>query len=560
MNISLFEDGECIYHLELERLYNIKHYGDFVNGKDSREMYESLLPTFFDHVLPTVGWSLDEIDAICIDTIQWFMNLYPDPALRDCLGRLYYSTDPRHAHDRTRRHYAGRDRDFFVTMHHVAHEAYAYYTGPFDDALIVAYDGIGEFDINTSWAVGEGNRLRHAGDFTHRRPEGIDQNSIGFVYSFLGGIFTFMYGNTNDSPGKAMGLSSYGAPVDVWRGPVRDLLRGYVRQWHDITHNPIGPLCGISLEELHNPQSQRARDLMATFQDEAELYMVETVGKLVDLTGKRNLCLVGGCALNVQVNSRLLDEGVVDRIHVPPACSDTGLAIGTGLLYWHEALGNPFTPKPYHTPYLGDVVANLDCLQEHDLKVTQINNEAALCRSVARMLAAGRTVGWAQGRSEIGPRALGNRSILADPRSPFMKDRINHEIKHRDYWRPFAPVCLAERASEWFETTEDSPYMLLAPRVRPEKRDLIPAVTHVDGTARLQTVRQEQNPILYRLLRAFEEETGCPILLNTSLNDKGCPIANEGNIILEFLRKSGLQVAVLGNRIYQRNKVVPILA
>lgn len=552
MNLSLFEDGVCIYHLELERLYGRKHYGLHWDNKESNgtHMHINLIPTLYDHALPAIGWKSYEIEAICVDTIQWMMSLYPDTNLRALLARLNYGCTAQRPADHGKGIWNGKEIQVCAVMHHMSHMAYSYFTSPFEDALIFAYDGLGEFDVNTTWAIGDKGKLKYRGDFTHRRPKGVENNSIGFLYTYIGNVLQFMYANTMDSPGKAMGLSAYGSPREEFRGPIRKYVRSYGRTWNDF--KGIIPDTGIAYHDMTNSESQVARDFMATVQDESELYMLETIESLVKRTGRRNLCLGGGCALNVQINQRLLDEKIVDAIYVPPACSDTGNAIGNGLYFWHCVLNKPFVPKPYHSPYLGDYMINKTRIPTEHVETKHYHDFHNLLNVVAEHLENNKIIGWAQGRSEIGPRALGNRSILASPISPDMKDRINSNVKHRDYWRPFAPVCLAEHASEWFETNIEHPYMLMAPKVREEKKHLIPAVTHVDGTARLQTIRKEQNPKLYSLIKCFYKKTGVPILLNTSLNDRGKPICNDALTVINLLKNTGLDHAIIDQNFYSK--------
>jgi len=263
---------------------------------------------------------------------------------------------------------------------------------------------------------------------------------------------------------------------------------------------------------------------------------------LIDEYGNRPLCIGGGCGLNVQINSRLLNDGVVERLYVPPACSDCGLSSGAALYYYHSIYGGDFNGLWWHDPYAGTDIMNKELLAQFEpLKFHKV------LESAAPRLANGEIAAWCQGRSEIGPRALGNRSILADPRREDMKDIINKRIKRRQYWRPFAPVCLEEDASEWFEIDHPQPYMLEAPMVRREKASTIPAVVHADGSSRLQTVNKWQNRRLYRLLSEFKKLTGVPILLNTSLNRKGYPICNDVKIVLDLLDGTSLDFAVVGN-------------
>jgi carbamoyltransferase len=358
-----------------------------------------------------------------------------------------------------------------------------------------------------------------------------------------------------------------------------------------------------------------AQDLMATIQDELELYLIRTVKAMqteefalyhLPHPGAKNLCLSGGCSLNVQANSRLLNEKVVSNLYIPPAVSDCGVSIGAALYLWHHILDNKFEGVTWHSPYLGDTLYNapphfrIGCsndvygqnkhnefeefMEKYPTIVYKMKSEEEIIHGTAKLLAEGKIIAWAQGRAEIGPRALGNRSILCHPgyikteRTPnfhseywhnggcltkgTMKDIINEKVKHREFWRPFAPIALWPDCVNYFELDHPSPYMLESPMGRcwgtervvrwvPKWKDVCSTV-HVDGTCRVQTVTDETNPLMFKLLTKFKEFSGLPVLLNTSLNDRGKPIANTLEDILNLLRDTELDYAIVDNWIFSK--------
>jgi len=333
-----------------------------------------------------------------------------------------------------------------------------------------------------------------------------------------------------------------------------------LREWMPRPERLIGEL-SLNPADLKDPMNKVAQDLMATIQDELELYLCETIRALREDTKEanfndENLCIAGGCALNVQANTRLLTEKVVDKLYIPPACSDSGISIGAALYVWHTILGNDFNGMAWHDPYLGDTLYNHpDDFVNFDswmakayptIKYKKIANESLLATNAAINLHNNKIVAWAQGRCEIGPRALGNRSILANPCNINSKDVVNAKVKHREFWRPFAPIVLASEAHDWFDIDHDQPYMLEAPLAHKDTADRIPAVVHVDGTGRVQSVSRKTNPLLNDVLKDFKMLKGIGVLLNTSLNDRGKPIANDLRDILNLLRDTELDVAYVG--------------
>lgn len=431
--------------------------------------------------------------------------------------------------------------------HHEAHAA-TFFVSPFDEAAVLVMDGFGD-DASTSAYVGRGNRLErlwYTGIF----------NSIGIVYTFVTKYLGFA-GFSDE--GKVMALAAYGddryvkafrdviSPTPDGRYKVNTAyfdyaafgeLKPFRRRFFDVFGPPRQ-----SGEPLNDRHKAVARGLQVLTED----IVLHVARDLRQASGAKNLCLSGGVALNCVANARVLEEAGFDRVWVPPCASDTGAPLGSTLWHYHQTLGHPRRLELKH-PFYGRPYTDADiqaALAEANLSAERLETPALLDR-VARDLAAGKIVGWFQGRSEMGPRALGNRSILADPRRAEMKDAINSRIKHREPFRPFAPAVLMERAAEFFHLSQPDPFMTLAPRVRQEKAHLIPAAVHVDGTGRIQTVEREANPRYYGVIEAFGNLTGVPVLLNTSFNRQEPIVETPGEAISCFLR-TGMDVLVLGD-------------
>jgi carbamoyltransferase len=446
------------------------------------------------------------------------------------------------------------------TDHHESHAASAFFPSPFDEAAIVTLDGVGEWSTTTV-GVGRGNRIElldHI-QFPH---------SLGLLYS----AFTYYCGfKVNSGEYKLMGLAPYGRPVykDLILERLIDL-KPDGSLWLDMryfnycqgltmTNRRFHDLFGGPPRRPESPLEPRHMDVAASIQAVTEEAVLRIGRHARDRTGLNHLVLAGGVALNCVANGRLLREGEFDDLWIQPAAGDAGGALGAALFVWHQLLDKPRRPEGRDSQqgsFLGPRFTTDQVMQSLARTGDRVNgrrfaDEAELLEAVAAMLADGKVVGWFQGRMEFGPRALGARSILGDPRSPTMQATMNLKIKFRESFRPFAPVVLRERASEWFDIRpeHESPYMLLVAPVLDERRtpvdpeamrtmqtdpDLrhrvnvvrseIPAVTHVDYSARLQTVDEARNPRLHGLMTAFERLTGCPVLVNTSFNVRGEPI------------------------------------
>jgi carbamoyltransferase len=452
---------------------------------------------------------------------------------------------------------AGFVGQFWCTDHHGSHAASAFFPSPFEEAAILTLDAVGEW-ATSSIGVGRGNELQltHEMRFPH---------SLGMLYS----AFTYYTGfKVNSGEYKLMGLAPYGKAkyVDVILDKLVDIHEDG-SLWLDMSYFDYCQGMTMTSQKFHelfggDPRSgeelltQQHMDLAASIQAVCELAVMRAAEHAHHLTGMKNLAMAGGVALNCVANGRLLREGPFERIWVQPAAGDAGGALGAALLVWHQKLGRPRTPQPedsQHGSLLGPAYESDEIglfLDSIGARYERFDDERQLLDRVVSLLASENTVGWFQGRMEYGPRALGSRSILADPRSPRIQQELNLKVKFRESFRPFAPCVLREQVAAMFATPAemDSPYMLMVAPVRDELRrtlsdeelrqledpDLrvrvavprssIPAVTHVDGSARIQTVDAARHGRFYDLLRRFHATTGCPVVVNTSFNIRGEPI------------------------------------
>lgn len=459
------------------------------------------------------------------------------------------------------------------TEHHQSHAASAFFPSPFDRAAVMCLDGVGEWATTSVW-LGDGNRLQPQWqiDFPH---------SLGLLYS----AFTYYTGfKVNSGEYKLMGLAPYGEPkyTDLILDNLLDLkddgtFHLNMRYFSyatglTMTNGRFANLFDKAARKPESKISQRDMDIAASIQkvtEEVVLRLCRTVYRELQVD---NLCLAGGVALNCVANGRILREGPFKNIWIQPAAGDAGGAIGAALSVWHDYLQNsrhPDCSDKMQGAYLGPSYSN-DQIRTYLDSVGatyEVLNDERLIPQLAAILSDENVVGWFQGRMEFGPRALGGRSIVGDPRSPKMQSVMNLKIKYRESFRPFAPAIKREKLPEWFECDRDSPYMLLAAPIKADKhiamteeqkslfgidklnvpRSSIPAVTHVDYSARLQTVHPETNPRFYRLLDCFEEKTGCPILVNTSFNVRGEPIVNTAEDAYRCFMRTEMDYLVLEN-------------
>jgi carbamoyltransferase len=435
--------------------------------------------------------------------------------------------------------------------HHLAHAASAYYCSPWEEALILSLDGTGEW-TTTLLARGRGNRIEKLREMAY-------PHSLGVLY---GAVTQYLGYRVYQDEWKVMGLAALGTPryaeqvrrlIRFENGEIRLDLRYFNFQYAD-KQSWFGP----RFAELFGPprradeaiDSERCADLAASFQLVTEEIGLALVRHLLTLGGGcRRLCMAGGVALNAVLNGRILAESGVEALFVQPAAADNGAALGAAL-YLHHALGGERSPA-LRDVYLGPEFSEAQvhaALRESGLAFERSPDIAA---AAARLIAGGKVVGWFQGRMEYGPRALGNRSILADPRRAEMKAIVNSKVKFREAFRPFSPAVLAGRAPEYFEThgAADFPYMTVVQAVRPEKIPLIPAVTHFDGTGRLQTVEETANPRFHALIAELDRLTGVPIVLNTSFNLAGEPIVCTPEDAISTFLNSGLDALAISDYI-----------
>jgi carbamoyltransferase len=463
---------------------------------------------------------------------------------------------------------------FHRVEHHQAHLASSFFVSPFERAALLSADGLGDF-ASTMWGIGTGNQMEIAGAvaFPH---------SLGLFYSAVTQYLGFLkFGDEY----KVMGLAAYGqaeeldAFRDIVRFDERTNSNGFRLGLDYFTHHRTGPemswaeadktptLGKLFSEKMatrlgpirtaEEPLEQRHRNLAAALQARLEEVYLGMLKKLAARTGLKAVCLAGGVAFNCVANGKIFDATPFEQVYVHPAAGDGGLAVGAVYFVWHQKLHKPRSFVMEHA-YWGPGYSREEvCRAVEASGVAQKGfciaelPEEELMRQTAAIIADGRILGWFQGRAEWGPRALGNRSIVADPRRPEMKEILNRRIKHREIFRPFAPSILAEATGEYFEKSHPSPFMTLAYSVRKEKREKIPAPTHVDGTGRLQTVTREANPRYHALISAFHKLTGVPVVLNTSFNDNE-PIVCRPEEALDCFLRTQMDALVLGDFLITR--------
>lgn len=462
---------------------------------------------------------------------------------------------------------------FHRVEHHQAHLASTFFVSPFDQAALLSADGLGDF-ASTMWGTGRGNRMEIDGAIAF-------PHSLGMYYTAVSQYLGFRkFGDEY----KVMGLAAYGEPafMDEFRRIVRSTRgvgfrlglqyfkhhrTGPEMTWRDADKTPeLGAMYSDYMAKRLGPARDPAapvekvhRDGAASLQARLEEVLFEMLRGLHARTKQKAVCLAGGVAFNCVANGKIVDRTPFEKIFVQPAAGDAGLAIGAAYFVHHRILGLPrsfvmenayWGPGYSHEKIRAAVQASR--LQSEGLEISELH-EKVVAVEAAKEIADGKILGWFQGRAEWGPRALGNRSIVADPRRPDMKEILNARIKHREMFRPFAPSILAESTGEYFEKSDPCPFMTQAYSVRPEKRDVIPAPTHVDGTGRLQTVTYAENPRYWRLIREFANLTGVPVVLNTSFNDNE-PIVCRPEEAIECFLRTKMDVLVLGDILIRKPK------
>lgn len=550
---TLLIDGVPVCAVEEERFTRQKHTGVFpehaircclemggISGKD----------------LDAVGFYWDPgIHRVkqALHVLRYFPASLNVLAARGETARLLGGIKPRLAH-----HLSIPESKIHYVEHHLAHAASAFFVSPFEDAAIFSYDGVGEW-TTTLYGMGRGNQMEKRGEvfFPH---------SLGDFYSMMTEYLGFKH---SGGEGKIMGLSSYGDAskyYDKLRSIVHVGEHGQYRldtsylRYH--THGKkqwFSPRLVELLGPARQPESEMSKhyeDIAAAAQKVVEEVALELLRWHHGQTQTSKLVISGGVGLNSVVNGRIITETPFTEVFVQPAANDASGSFGAAYYLWNQVFKQP---RVYvmRDAYLGpkiDDAQHRAAVEAEGLSFETLDRETIIER-VASMLAEGKIVGWFQGRMEYGPRSLGNRTILAAPFPASMKDTLNARVKHREPFRPFAPSLPAERVGEFFEHDYPSPFMLMVYKTRPEKRAVIPAVDHVDGTGRVQSVERETNPLYYDLITRFGEKTGVPVLLNTSFNVRGEPIMHMPEQALDCFLGEDMDALVLGNLFLDKRAV-----
>ncbi len=554
--VALVRDGQLVAAAEEERFNRKKHHNGF--------------PTLaIAYCLGEAGITIDQVDHVVfyekpltkfnrmLETILAYWPLTYRPWLKAIplwLGqRLRIGTEIQNN--------LGIDKDILYCQHHLSHAASAFLVSPFEEAAILTADGVGEW-TTTAWGVGRGNQIEMHQEI--RFP-----HSVGLLFSAITAYLGF---RINDAEWKVMGLAPYGTPkyVDKFHdivdikddGSIRLNLKYFVHaystdrtisdEWEKLFGQPQRPT-ETELNDFH-------RDIAHSGQKVVEEIMVKTARHIQQETGMKNICIAGGVGLNCVANWKILEEAGFDNIFIQPAAGDSGGALGAAFYVYNCALNNPREFTMTHAlwgPEFDDASIKA-ALDRAGAAYTRIDDVEEMLDHTAQLIADAQVIGWFQDRLEFGPRALGARSIIADARNPKMKDIINAKVKFREAFRPFAPAVLREKAHEYFEMPEgmDAPFMLLVPKVRKEMHAVLPAITHQDGTGRVQTVTAEDNGLYYRLIKKFGEKSGVPVIINTSFNVRGEPIVCSPEDAYHTFVHTGIDALVIGHYVVTKKPEV----
>lgn len=563
VSACLLRDGEIAYAIEKERITRQKHAGGF---------FQEVV----DYCLNAEGITIDDLDLVV-------RNCYVLPA-EDLEVRMIYQGD---IVDRERAQasksplYLPKSNKVMTVSHHLAHAYSAFAVCPFDEGVVMVVDGVGSYssDIKEAGQLTEGvNPLARESESYYKfkgseletlkkvwlqpcrgllSDEFFNMDGLGALYSR---VSSYIFADWNKC-GEVMGLAPYGRPDSFKR--LLEFKDGelHVPEWDAEFNQPWMPNDKNKWET--SPAMPHWEDMAWRVQHDAEEVLLARARWLRETTGARNLCLAGGVALNCVANGRIVREAGFDNVWIQPAAGDNGIAIGCA---YYGRLAVQKKPRTFVMKQATLGVEYPDEVTQHTgnpLLVTRTTFNGpgqSICREAAKLLADGKVFGWFQGRCEFGPRALGNRSILGDPRRVEMKDILNKRVKFRQAFRPFAPIVPYERAKDIFVGEDESPFMLRAKQVRPEWKDRIPAIVHVDGTARVQTVRREDNERIYDLLMEFEKLTGVPVLVNTSFNIKGEPIVETPQDAMNCFIYTGIDYLVLHDTLVAKNALYKVLA
>ncbi len=555
---AILVDGELRAAVEEERFERVKHWAGFPKRS-------------VEYCLESIGARIEDVDHIAIgrntrahllDKILYVLKKRPSvDFIKDRAQNMFKVRNPKTALATS----LGVDPSMLRAKqhnveHHRSHQASAYYAAPYDESAVVSVDGFGDF-VGAMWAYGRGNKmnvLKRVG-FPH---------SLGLFYSGMTQYLGFMrFGDEY----KVMGMSAYGQPEEKLMQKIRQVVRltddgGFELGLEYFQHHTKGiamtwvgeprydRIFSDKLIELFGPAREKGQPvddrvlaIAACVQkryEEAYFHMLSTAARL---TGSRNICVAGGCGQNSLANGKVLLRGQFDDIFVQPAAYDAGTALGAALYTHNHVLDNPRRWKMEHSYWgPGYTQQQIEQMLREEKAEYKVYPDEEMFKVVARSIADGNIIGWFQGRLEWGARALGHRSILANPLRPDMKDILNLRIKKRESFRPFAPAILMEAVGDYFEQTKPDPFMVKVYKIKPEKRALIPAVTHVDGTGRLQTVTRQEEPKYYGVIKAFGDITGVPILINTSFNENE-PIVCTPKQAYDCFKRTKMDMLVLGN-------------
>ncbi len=540
----IVRDGELLFAAAEERISRIKHDASFprlaiqacldfakVTAAQIDEVcfgWQTAGPVYrHDLKLYATGrWPLSYINFL--NSSRHFLSMWHQESGASPYRRLFGANKTR----------------FRFVDHHLAHAISAYAYSGFDDAAVVVMDGRGAWEATSIWH-GRSGRLDHV--LTLNWPD-----SLGLFYAQFTGFLGFV---PNSDEWKVMGLAPYGQKgIDLSRfinpndTPYRVNTKTLVGDGLQFSH--FTSLLGAP-RDPESDISSHHKNVAFAVQDACEEAMMSVVKLALRKTAAKNLCLAGGVALNSKANGKIVASGAIERIFVQPAASDDGVALGAALAPYLDDNGrlpNKAMRHSYWGPSFDDDAIE-KALLTYKIRHTKLSDPA---KAAAQLLSQGRILGWFQGRMEFGPRALGSRSIIADPRDPEMNTKVNNAVKFREWWRPFAPSLKKEVAPDYLESAYDSPFMILTALVRPEKRSVIPSVTHVDGSARPQTVEREVNPLYYRLIDEFGAVTGVPVIMNTSFNLRGEAIVHTPTDGLRTFFSSGMDALVIGSFLVEK--------
>ncbi|MDJ0795455.1 MAG: carbamoyltransferase [Calothrix sp. MO_167.B12] len=562
----LIQNGKLVAAVEEERFNRIKHWAGFPA--------ESIC-----YCLQVGGIKATDLDHVAVSfnpkanlNQKLLFTLQKRPSLKSLLDRFNKQSKSTSLKEQLAQACNCYPQDIHAQIHnlehHTTHLASGFFVSPFESAAILSIDGMGDF-VSTLSAAGRGNKLEYFSR-THY------PHSVGYLYNAITLYLGFpAYGDEY----KVMGLAPYGEPeyVEAFRKIIYPKGDSFELNLDYFTHHTQGIAMnwesGVpSVEPFHSPELEKLlgaaripkseltskhQNIATSLQVVTEEIIFHLLNRLYDHFPSDNLCLVGGVAMNSVANGKITQNTPFKNVYTPTGAADNGTCFGAAFYVWNQILKQPREFVLEHS-YWGSEFSDEECLlalQQHNLQPKKLERDALL-NHVVDVLCDGNVVGWFQGRMEFGARALGNRSLLADPRRADMRDIINLKIKFREKFRPFAPSILEERVSEFFEIDAPVPFMEKVFKIRPEKRELIPAVTHVDGTGRLQSVKHSTNPLYWDLINTFAQRTGIPILLNTSLNENEPIVRTPAEAIKCFLR-TNMDALVLGSYYVERRDIKP---